>query len=387
MKKVLAVGMFDSVHFARWLSQFKNFDGLIEIFPSSKFRRIHPKLIDLVKLGCVSLAGQRNSYWLTLAGYSDYLRYEYLKQFSISPHSRSKQLKRILNKSEYDLVHLIEIQHAGYLYLDSKPQIEPDYKLIVTNYGSDLIYFKEQASHLVNLKELLSIADYYSAECRRDYILARELGFSGTELPLMPNGGGFDENFLRKPKSKLSARTKIYVKGYGGTFGLGQIALEVTRMLMLKYEYLEVVVVSLTSDLEREGERLLKDFGPRVKIYCIGEKVDHSVILEFLSNSVLTLGISRSDGISTTFLEALISGAIPIQTNTSCAGEWVEKGFFAKVVPADLLEIYDAACEVLNRIEFYEASSIKNQELAGVHLSRINLMQQAQKFYSSEVGH
>jgi hypothetical protein len=52
---------------------------------------------------------------------------------------------------------------------------------------------------------------------------------------------------------------------------------------------------------------------------------------ENFANSRIYIGASRSDGISTSFLEALVLGAYPIQTNTSCGNEWVEKGFHAQL--------------------------------------------------------
>ena len=38
------------------------------------------------------------------------------------------------------------------------------------------------------------------------------------------------------------------------------------------------------------------------------------------------MGISLSDGISTSLLEAMSAGAFPIQTSTACADEWVVDG-------------------------------------------------------------
>jgi hypothetical protein len=36
------------------------------------------------------------------------------------------------------------------------------------------------------------------------------------------------------------------------------------------------------------------------------------------------LGVSKTDGISTSLLESIARGAFPIQSVTSCANEWVE---------------------------------------------------------------
>jgi glycosyltransferase involved in cell wall biosynthesis len=42
-----------------------------------------------------------------------------------------------------------------------------------------------------------------------------------------------------------------------------------------------------------------------------------------------------SDGISTSLLEAMASGAFPIQSDTSCADEWVINGTNGFIVPWD----------------------------------------------------
>ena len=47
-KSILVIGMFDSVHFYRWLEQFKNQDIHIRILPSKTFRNVHENLRSLI---------------------------------------------------------------------------------------------------------------------------------------------------------------------------------------------------------------------------------------------------------------------------------------------------------------------------------------------------
>ena len=49
--KVLVVGMLDSIHVARWLGQFDDEYLDLYLFPSSPNRRLHPKLVDLIRSG------------------------------------------------------------------------------------------------------------------------------------------------------------------------------------------------------------------------------------------------------------------------------------------------------------------------------------------------
>ena len=47
--KVLVIGMVDSIHLARWLSQFSEVPLTFVVFPSNKFRKIHSRLNMLTK--------------------------------------------------------------------------------------------------------------------------------------------------------------------------------------------------------------------------------------------------------------------------------------------------------------------------------------------------
>lgn len=384
MKRVLVVGMFDSIHFSRWLMQFESTDIEIRIFPSSRFRRIDPDLLNLIQSGQLSFGKRRNRTLGRFLGYIDYIHFEILSRIGIAK-TRESALRWSIETYNFDLVHLIEIQHAGYLYLNSISGSQRSYKVLTTNYGSDLIFFYRDIAHAEKIHRLLKISDYYSAECRRDYTLARELGFKGIELPIMPNAGGFSEEFISSPRVSLRNRSTLYIKGYGGIFGLGGIALDVARHLLLHYPKINVVIVSLTEDLLDPAQELLDSFKGRVTIHKVQERLDHKKILNIMSNSIMSIGVSRSDGISTTFLEALVCGAIPIQTDTSCAGEWVEKGFNANIVRPEFTEVFKAACDILDNLEKYEFLSHENMKFALEYLSSKSLKTIAQSYYTRTI--
>lgn len=385
MKKVLVVGMFDSVHLARWLSQFDNQNLEITVFPSSRFRRIHPDLESMIQKGEINLYSSVTKKVLPIAGYFDFIRFELLAN-KVKALSRSKALRKYVGKSNIDILHLIELQHAGYLYLETEIRDGRSFKVISTNYGSDLVYFISNPTHKEKLAKLLQQSDFYSAECRRDYDLAKELGFMGIELPLMPNAGGFSDEILNQRISPLRERKIVYVKGYGGKFGLGNISLKVADRLLYKFSDIEVVVVSLTDDLRKVADEIQKRHKNRIKIYGTRDGIDHEQVLGILRSSIICIGASQSDGISTTFLEALVSGTVAIQTNTSCANEWTEKGFFAKVVPPFEEDIFNAARQVLENTENYESAILDNIVLSKSSLSFVTLSSIAHGFYGVEAG-
>ena len=55
------------------------------------------------------------------------------------------------------------------------------------------------------------------------------------------------------------------------------------------------------------------------------------------------VGLSISDAIPTSLLEAMVTGAFPIQSNTGAAGEWVVDGESGIIVPPEDPEVVAAA--------------------------------------------
>jgi glycosyltransferase involved in cell wall biosynthesis len=102
----------------------------------------------------------------------------------------------------------------------------------------------------------------------------------------------------------------------------------------------------------------------------------------FLESRVY-VGASRSDGISTSFLEALVSGCYPVQTNTSCADEWIKYGAKATLVGIDILQITDALESALTSDSLVDEAQQENYRIAVSHLSSDVIKPLAFTFYSN----
>ena len=153
--------MFDSIHAGRWLSQFVDQEIDFTLFPSKKFKKIHPKLEELL------LSNMGATYSIAhpikvvkLLGYLDFL---FFVQFSkiLRKNSRAFYLRRFIYKNDFDFVHALEIQGAGYLCDEAIKS--KNFKFILTNWGSDIFYFQHLEEHLPRIKSALSKADLYSA--------------------------------------------------------------------------------------------------------------------------------------------------------------------------------------------------------------------------------
>jgi len=69
---------------------------------------------------------------------------------------------------------------------------------------------------------------------------------------------------------------------------------------------------------------------------------NHAAILDLFGVARVYLGVSVTDGISTSMLEAMAMGAFPIQSNTACADEWFTDGVGGFLVDQNDVDIIAA---------------------------------------------
>jgi hypothetical protein len=380
MKKVLVIGMLDSIHLARWLSQFEDQSIMFTIYPSRKFKLVHSDIFELVKKHKnFNFAEKRFIYFY---GYREIFLNHYLSRVS-KRFSSAARLAKIIGKNDFDYIHVVEIQGAGYLLLDSQfDRSKQNLKVIVTNWGSDIYFFEKNPVDKAKVKLVLRLADYYSAECYRDYELALKNGFAGKFLPINPNAGGFKEEVIRKNIKVSNERNQIIVKCYGGELGLGDLIISaLDDYLNLNTSY-SVFFYSVTSDLEPMLKSLILKYPKRISFTTIRKRLSVSDIYEKFADSRIYIGASKSDGISTSFLEALTLGAYPIQTNTSCGNEWVEKGFQAHLVEPTKTAILEALL-CLDQLPSLDEMRLTNKVLATKFLNFESIKRDSIKFYGA----
>lgn len=313
---VIVIGMFDSPHFGRWLSQFSDNETEFVLLPSSPHRRIHPILRDLISgknratyrpYGCTQYLGL--PLWLLDKFFQNSIRAQILR-------SATKKLKP-------RMVHALEIQNAGYIVLKAFSRKKPEnLRLALTNYGSDIYWFRRFPHHRKKIERLLELTDLYAAECSRDVSIAKEMGFDGEIAPLVPNAGGIQSNKVVSEFELTTDRTTIAVKGYHGWVGRAHNVLRVMGSMKEELKDYQIVFFSCNWSTMRLASRVRRATNLDIKYFGKG-KLSHDHMLELFGRSKIYIGISESDGISTSMLEAMSQGAIPVQTLSSCADEWL----------------------------------------------------------------
>ena len=370
--KVLAIGMFDSVHFSGWLKHFQDEDIQFLLFPSSPHRRLTAGLQQLLKndgRGEFKLATGTKYLGLPM----------WIIDKALSNRLRSAFVKFLVSRLRPDFVHALELQNAGYLAsrafkgLTKKRPI-----LIATNYGSDIYWFSRDPKHSQLISELLAQVDRYAAECGRDVELARQLGFSRDVMPVMPNAGGFTSTQLGSELLPVDKRKLIMVKGYHGWVGRAHIALQALESISAELRDYEIAVYSCNLSTKRLARQMGKRTGLNVTAYSKGA-LSHDEMVEKFSRSLIYVGLSLSDGISTSMLEAMAMGAIPVQTSTACCDEW----FSETGVAIQSLTVEDVALGIQTAIglALTTDSAVKNRETIRARASREEIAKQALAFY------
>ena len=202
--------------------------------------------------------------------------------------------------------------------------------------GRDIYLYGPLAGHTEKIKGILAGCDYYTCECHRDVELAREYGFEKTVLPVLPIAGGFHLDRLRQYRQPgpISARRVIALKGYQHWAGRALVGLRAIELCadQIKAGGYGVAVYLAEPDVRIAAERMALRTGIPVEVV---PPSSHEDILRLHGRSRVSVGLSISDGLSTSALEALLMGSFPVQSDTCCLTELLKDGEGALIVPPE----------------------------------------------------
>lgn len=374
-KKVIVICMLDSSHSARWLSQFRNQQVDFTLIPSTPNRKVHPTIRELILNSSDSATYKLSQafQFLTIPIWSlDVVLGNRLRGFIVS---------RISKKHESDYIHALELNHAG--YIASKASgfgLAKNTRIISTNWGSDIYWFQRYERHQKQIIELMKASHFYSAECHRDLALATKYGFEGKFLEVSPNAGGIPNEFLSRDLLPPSGRSVILVKGYETFVGRASIALNAISEISNELKDYEVILYSANQKTIRSVRRIREE--TNLNIRAIPKKrLTHSEMLNLFGKARAYVGVSLSDGISTSLLEAMAMGAFPIQTNTSCAEEWIEDGITGKLIGPNQEEVKNSLLQALNNDSLVDQASVVNRQKIEEKCNEEQIKLKSLKFY------
>jgi hypothetical protein len=336
--KILYIAIPNSIHTARWISQIADCGWDVRLF-SAWLAAPHPDLKNITVLGSRTFGRPKMDPSATFVDWPEkYLYCDWIMDvLSRRPNLifRQRALVRAIREFQPDIIHSLEFQHAGYLALSVKEKLGTSFPTwIATNWGSDIYLYRTIPEHEQKIRRILNLCDYYSGECERDVHIAREMGLNGKALPVLPNAGGLPLEQIDRWRAPgpVSDRRTIIIKGYQGWSGRALVALEAIRLCKDLLNGYSVSVYSASKDVEVVSKSISKETGVPITIV---PKCSHEEMLRLFGRSRIYIGLGISDGISTSFLEAMAMGTLPIQSCTACADEWIQDGQSGFIVPAE----------------------------------------------------
>lgn len=303
-----------------------------------------------------------------------------------------QMLAEVIADVQPDLIHSLEFQHNAYLVLAARDLMLAENpsrgfpRWLATNWGSDIYYFGRDEAHARQIRRVCEAVDLYSCECRRDLALGRSFGYQGPELPILANSGGIDVDAAQRLRDQTppSQRKLIMVKGYDHFAGRAMVSLAVLERFADRLKDYEIVMFSVGA---RPRARALELKAAGVLNIRVIDLATHDEILECFGRARAYLAVSISDGISTSVLEAMLMGAFPIQTNTSCCEEWFvqgETGF--AVSPDDFEEICARFERALTDDTLVDEAAVRNLEIIRSRLDQSVMTPAIRDFYRQALG-
>tara|TARA_B110000037_G_scaffold218792_1_gene282504 strand:+ start:968 stop:2116 length:1149 start_codon:yes stop_codon:yes gene_type:complete len=331
--KIIIVGMVNSIHLVRWVEHLYNYKKLeILIFPVFP-ARVHPRLLKILNL-CDKKSNIKIAHLLPW----DKLNFWLLKfmNFLFKSFFFFHWLNFLIKKINPEYIHSHELSTSSILCLKARLNFKGTFpKWIVTNWGSDLYFFYKKKKFKENLKKVLQLSNFYSAECRRDYKMAKKIGIKATFLDCVTNSGGIPLQSVKKINKKqlTSSRKIILIKGYHGLFGLALNSIKAIQKISQHLREYTIVVYSADQIVVDYCNSISKKLDLKFQIYSNNTNLTQKEMYGLFSKAKVYIGISKSDGISTALLESMALGAFPIQSNTSCANEWILNNKTGYILP------------------------------------------------------
>jgi glycosyltransferase involved in cell wall biosynthesis len=392
--RILFVAMPDSIHTARWLNQVAEEEWDIHLFPSTD-ATISADLRNLtVHDGMIRYSGVDKSVRQLNAWPWPFPRLERwagltLKRLRRSPplapytkdRSRAKRLAQVIRQLKPDIVHSMEMQHAGYLTLDAKRALGNEFPVwFVSIWGSDIYYFSRFQEHTERIKAVLANCSYYNCECHRDVVLARSFGFKGHAFPALPVAG-FDLARVAQfqQAGAVSSRRLILLKGYQTWAGRALVGLRAIDLCADHLKSYRVTIYLASPEVKKAAKLVSQTTSIPIEVmpFC-----SHDDMLRLHGQARIHIGLSITDGISVSCLEAMVMGAFPIQSCTACADEWIVNGKTGLIVPPEDPEAVAAAIRsALSDDDLVDNAAVINAQMAKERLADSLIKQQVISMY------
>ena len=170
------------------------------------------------------------------------------------------------------------------------------------------------------------------------------------------------------------------LKGYQNWAGRALVGLRALERCVDILSGYEILLFSASADVKLAAELFNEKNNITIKI--LPNNLSQNEILYYHSISRISIGLSISDAISTSLLEAIVMGSFPIQSFTACADEWVINEKSGLLVPPEDVDVIEKAIRVaLNDDKLVDEAFQINWQTAINRLDHENSKSQTISFY------
>lgn len=340
--KILIVAM-RSLHATRWVSQLK--ESGHEVFYFDILNGGYIKEWDWV----IQHTNWRYKFGNFKGRY--FVKKYFPKMHKLFENNVEKEFENVLNKVKPDVVH------SFVMYISCSPIFKVmrknnHIKWIYSVWGNDLYFNKNIPKYKKEIDKVLPNIDYLFADCKRDLLLAKELGFKGQILGDFPGGGGYHIDMIEEEIKKIHERKYILIKGYHSEKHRG---LQVLKAIELINDLPDIIIFSadkIVYDYINSSNKLLSK---NIKTYRIEDPINHIDFCKMMNRSLIYIGNNLSDGLPNTLLEAICFGAFPIQSNPG--------GASAEIIADGMNGILINDCEDVAEIKLKIEKTLADKEL------------------------
>jgi len=303
--KILFISMH-SIHAVRWIENLK--DTTHELFwfdVTNKGELVALKNVkQFISWNKRKTPYIKGEYWL-----SKKLPKLYAKIQPFMEVTGNEALENIIKEIQPEVIHSFEMQSCVYPILNTMKKY-PNIKWLYSCWGNDLYYYQNFKNQILKIRQVLERVDFLHTDCKRDFNIAKKLGFKGEHVGVIPGGGGYELSEYENFKIPIKNRKIILVKGYEHKFGRGLNVIKALGQIVNElYEY-EVVVFGAHNQVINYIVENKLPFN-----YYNRQGLSHLELMELMGKSLVYIGNSISDGLPNTLLEAIIMGVFPIQSN------------------------------------------------------------------------
>lgn len=371
--KLLLVSM-PSIHVIRWIENLKNENITIywfDVLGKGKLN-VASNVSQITNWKKRKLPYIKGEHWLNKKAPNFYKKI--LPFIEVTPN---EVLKKIILEIQPDVVHSFEMQSCSYPILKTMQDF-PNIKWIYSCWGSDLFYYTKLPSHKNKINQVLNRINYLITDCKRDFELAKQNGFKGEFLGVIPGGTGFKLNEL-KNKQDLNQRKLILVKGYEHKFGRALNVMKAMHQLNSQLQNYEIVVFGAHPTVIQ----YVKDNNLPFTLFN-RHGIQHNDLLNLMGKSLIYIGNSISDGIPNTLLEAIVMGVFPIQSNPgNVTAEIIDNQVNGLLInnPNDIEEIKNQIIFAINNEQMIDNALTINQFFANQKLDYFENQQKIINLY------